>query len=230
MQIFDDLEQQLSETLEDGRLTASEKQELQKVVAHLDLEKLNFFRNQAFAISRDKLANSSEKSDVLSVMRWLERVIKIIDSVKNKMITDSSVHFSPGDDCRSKLIELCQQSKMTVDICVYTISDNYLTEAIIEAHHRGLSVRVITDNAKSEDLGSDIDLLMRKNVPLVMDASKYHMHHKFAIFDKHYLANGSFNWTRSATTSNEENIVVATDPFLVDSFVDKFNELWNAYN
>ena len=52
------------------------------------------------------------------------------------------------------------------------------------------------------------------------------MHHKFAIFDKKLLNNGSFNWTRSASMKNEENIMVLHEPSLIGSFVSSFEELW----
>ena len=41
------------------------------------------------------------------------------------------------------------------------------------------------------------------------------MHHKFALFDGRRLMTGSFNWTRSASEQNEENLIVTADPVLV---------------
>ncbi len=40
-------------------------------------------------------------------------------------------------------------------------------------------------------------------------------HHKFAIVDGRLLLNGSFNWTRQAVTSNNENVTVLSDAQLV---------------
>ncbi len=227
---FDEISQQLNEAIDDGRLTAEEKYQLQALVKNLDSEKLSYLRNQAFTISRQQLIIANGEADILSIMRWLERVIKIIDATKLKANVFSSVHFSPGEECRTKLVELCRRAKKTVDICVYTISDDRLSNAIIDAHKRGVQVRVITDNLKSEDLGSDIEYLIEKNIPLVMDVSTYHMHHKFAVFDGEWLANGSFNWTRSASEKNEENIVVINDSRLVKKFSEKFNTLWAEYS
>lgn len=230
MSVYDEIEQQLHQVIDDGKITSEEKRTLKALVKALDAEKLSYLRNQAFEKAREQLLDATTEDETLTTLRWLENIIKIIDNGKNKMISVSQAHFSPGSECRHALLNLCQQAKTSIDVCVYTISDNHLSEAIIAAHQRGIAVRVITDNAKSEDLGSDIDLLQEKNVPLVMDVSKYHMHHKFAIFDNTYLANGSFNWTRSATTSNEENIVVANEPHLIQRFKEKFDELWDEYH
>ncbi|WP_259699738.1 phospholipase D-like domain-containing protein, partial [Pseudomonas protegens] len=43
------------------------------------------------------------------------------------------------------------------------------------------------------------------------------------------LLNGSFNWTRSATTGNEANLLVIDHPQLVASYLKEFNELWSRY-
>ena len=141
----------------------------------------------------------------------------------------ASAHFSPGEDCLRKIRELCRQARETVDICVYTISDDRLSEEIVACHRRGVTVRVISDNEKQHDEGSDIQHLIAQGVPLRIDDSPYHMHHKFALFDGRLLLNGSFNWTRSASTSNEENLLVIDHPQLVSSYAREFDELWARF-
>tara|TARA_R110001592_G_scaffold341474_2_gene630581 strand:+ start:15757 stop:16116 length:360 start_codon:yes stop_codon:yes gene_type:complete len=114
-----------------------------------------------------------------------------------------------------------------MDICVFTISDNNISEAILSAHKKGINVRVISDNDKANDKGSDVYYLAEKGVDVKLDTSPNHMHHKFAIFDQKVLVNGSFNWTRSASTVNEENITVLYDASLITSFTTTFESLWN---
>jgi phosphatidylserine/phosphatidylglycerophosphate/cardiolipin synthase-like enzyme len=52
------------------------------------------------------------------------------------------------------------------------------------------------------------------------------MHHKFALFDQATLINDSFNWTRSASIKNEENITVLFEKHLVNAFHKTFESLW----
>jgi len=88
---------------------------------------------------------------------------------------------------------------------------------------------VISDNEKQFDAGSNIQWLRDKGVPLRIDSGPYHMHHKFALFDGRLLLNGSFNWTRSASTSNEENFMVVDHPQLLAAFSREFESLWARY-
>jgi phosphatidylserine/phosphatidylglycerophosphate/cardiolipin synthase-like enzyme len=97
---------------------------------------------------------------------------------------------------------------------------------VLAAHRRGVAVRLITDNDKVFDNGSDVIALQRAGVPVRVDQSAAHMHHKFALFDQRWLLNGSYNWTRSAATENEENLVLCNDPALLRQFAQAFDALW----
>lgn len=118
------------------------------------------------------------------------------------------------------------RARKTADVCVFTITDDRLADALLDAHRRAVAVRIITDDSKAEDLGSDVDRLGRAGIAVRVDRSPYHMHHKFAILDGSTLMTGSYNWTRGAARDNEENLIVTGDPRLVSPFVTTFERLW----
>jgi len=117
-----------------------------------------------------------------------------------------------------------------LDICVFTISDNRITDEIIKAWKRGIKVRIVTDDDKQYDKGSDIFQLKSEQIPLVTDKTPDHMHHKFMVADKSIVICGSYNWTRSAATRNNEDIVVLENPVIVHGFVDEFERLWKQFS
>ncbi|MFV0547617.1 MAG: phospholipase D-like domain-containing protein, partial [Limnobaculum xujianqingii] len=78
--------------------------------------------------------------------------------------------------------------------------------------------------------GSDIEYLQRKGISIVMDNSPYHMHHKFAVFDDRYLLNGSFNWTKSASQYNYENILITDSPTPLAFYQQEFTRLWQRFS
>jgi phosphatidylserine/phosphatidylglycerophosphate/cardiolipin synthase-like enzyme len=135
-------------------------------------------------------------------------------------------HFSPGEACRARIMGLLDGARASADICVFTITDDSISERIVAAHRRGVSVRVITDNEKSLDEGSDARGLERVGVAVRVDRSEAHMHHKYAIFDEEVLLTGSYNWTRSAALYNRENLVVTREARLVVAFGRDFETLW----
>jgi hypothetical protein len=140
--------------------------------------------------------------------------------------TQLEVHFSPGDECLQAIRKLFSQATRTVDVCVFTITDDRIASSILDAHRRGVRIRVITDNDKAYDEGSDVRRLESAGMEVREDRTECHMHHKFAIFDGRTVLTGSYNWTRGAARNNEENLVVSNDFRMVGPFEREFNALW----
>ena len=216
-----ELEQALRTTLEDERMTRSERSALKEALrqrrpTESELAKL---RHLAFDWAREGLGPQNAWLD------WLESVTKLLAS-KPEQAEMAEAHFSPGGTCGSRIRELLSDAEASVDICVFTITDNRIADAILETHRRGVDVRIISDNDKSEDRGSDVDRLASAGIQAVFDRTEHHMHHKFAVFDRRILLTGSYNWTRSASAYNHENLVVTDDPRLVRAFLKTFEALW----
>jgi phosphatidylserine/phosphatidylglycerophosphate/cardiolipin synthase-like enzyme len=136
------------------------------------------------------------------------------------------VLFSPGPDCLEGILSCLRSARRTIDVCVFTITDDRIAEALLDAHDRRVSVRVITDNDKASDRGSDVWKLERRGVPVRVDRTEFHMHHKFAVFDGSLALTGSYNWTRGAARDNEENLVISDAPRFVEAFQGEFERLW----
>jgi len=223
------IEDWLSETLEDFKLSQSEVLELRELLPQLSSDQTSFVRNKAFSLAREIIHLGGDNA--VSTLIWLEKIVKTIDSSRlGKDLIESSAHFSPGEDCRRKLLDLLVSARVSIDISVFTISDDRLAEAINTAHQRGILVRIITDNDKANDIGSDIYFLIDQGIDIRMDKTDNHMHHKFAVIDKNILVNGSFNWTRSATDYNQENILVTDEIKLVSAYLEEFEGLWKEFS
>lgn len=219
----------LKQSLSDGKLSRAEKMTLKSILTN-DADtphERNLLRNCAFEIARQSLLGPDAKRAI----DWLEDVTGVLlqaerPSTISEVQPISEVHFSPGDDCRLRIQELLRESKTTVDICVFTMTDDRISEAVIDAAIRGVKLRVIGDNDKSFDPGSDMHRLHSANIFVRFDTTPNHMHHKFAVFDGQIVVSGSYNWTRSAAEDNEENIVVTNDQKIVQAFIKRFEQLW----
>jgi phosphatidylserine/phosphatidylglycerophosphate/cardiolipin synthase-like enzyme len=64
-------------------------------------------------------------------------------------------------------------------------------------------------------------------VPVRVDRTPFHMHHKFALFDGARVLTGSYNWTRGAAEQNEENLLDTGEPAVVAAFAREFVALWD---
>jgi phosphatidylserine/phosphatidylglycerophosphate/cardiolipin synthase-like enzyme len=214
----------LKHTLEDFRLSRGERRILNSILKEIDAGKQErgFLRNRAFALASEQM----QENNAREILEWLEEVVKVLSQEQTDKAIADEAYFSPGDVCPRKIIHLIDGVRKKVDICVFTITDDTITDAILEAHRREVSIRIITDNDKAEDRGSDIDRLERSGIPVRVDKTDFHMHHKFAVFDGRQVLTGSYNWTRSAARYNEENFIVTHDTRLTRLFSQQFEELW----
>ena len=220
---IDDL---LKRTLDDFRVSRGEKRILEGMVQeHGDSEQqLGFLRHRAFAVARESIVGP----EGIAAMEWLEDVIKVFQPREEPDQNSSQVYFSPGDDCPQIIVNQLERASRSIDICVFTITDNRIADAIRDAFVRGIAVRVISDNDKSLDPGSDIERLKGLGVPIRIDQTQHHMHHKYAVFDQKTTLTGSYNWTRSADKHNDENFVITSDPTINRAYLGHFDRLWNS--
>lgn len=223
-----DLIQALKKTLEDYRLTRSEKGALKSIFGNqvLDRHRAEFVRSEVFRLAAEEIA----QHECRQVLKWVEDVTALLLPQNVEKEIESRAVFSTQEDCAQALRGIISSARSSIDVCVFTITDDRITDALLEAARRRIKIRIITDDEKSSDRGSDIKRLANAGIEVRSDRNPNHMHHKFALFDGGKLLNGSYNWTRSASLANEENFVVTDDPILVRAFSRHFDRLWDQYS
>ncbi|TAJ08682.1 endonuclease [Marinilabiliaceae bacterium JC017] len=161
--------------------------------------------------------------DGLKAVRWLENSFAEIEKHTFRM---HEVLFSPGKDIPENIAFLLDQAKDNIDVCVFTISDRKLSEKVLDAHRRGVKVRIISDDRKTYDQGSQVYGLFKAGISVKIDHSKYHMHHKFGVIDNRIAFSGSYNWTYTASKHNQENLIITTNFDIVRQLGAEFEKLW----
>ena len=224
----DELKLALKQTLDDVCLSRSERRALTERLSELDLS--DNLRSRFHSIAFELASDAIDSVNLKLVLDWLESVTKVLRTHDQSASVSSAALFSPGDDCWQRICNLIRTARSQVAICVFTITDDRISDVILDAHRRGVRIRIISDNDKSLDRGSDIERLAKAGIHVRVDETSNHMHHKFALFDRKQLLTGSYNWTRSAAQYNEENIVVSDDRQLVIQFEKEFNRLWNEFD
>ena len=221
-----ELESILRKTLDDGRLSRSERKAVAALLdeADLDHHTLATYRNAALGIARGAMRDGRDAD----VATWLYDVLNLLTPPPLAEVRAEAL-FSPGTACLQRIIGLIRGARQRIDVCVYTITDDRIAEALLDAHRRNVDLRVLSDAVKTLDPGSDIRRLAAEGVAVALDTPDKYMHHKFAVFDRRLLLTGSYNWTRSAARANDENLIVSSDPRLVEAFTAEFGQLWERY-
>jgi phosphatidylserine/phosphatidylglycerophosphate/cardiolipin synthase-like enzyme len=213
----------LRDTFADARLSRSERQAL-TALAETSPEMRLRLRRRAFELAPALAA----ESDVTTMLTWLEEVEKALFAVPSTSPRhdDIEVWFSPHQEVWARIVRAIESLQSHVDLAVFTVTDDRITRALLDAHRRGVRLRIVSDNDKANDPGSDIERLAAAGVAVRIDRTLAHMHHKFAILDGRTLLNGSYNWTRGAANENHENIVIQSSALLVEHFEREFEHCW----
>ncbi len=218
---FDLLIKELEESLEDGFLSRREKKSLRELLGttYLNDQQLGQLRKKVFDLATAK----ADASNFRVIIEWIE---KTLHTIGNHRQFNNSVLFSPGTDCRNAIIDQIEQANKYLKICVFTISDNHISNTLLRAHNNGLNIQILTDNDKSFDRGSDIYKFDKAGMQVKMDTTSNHMHHKFMVVDGRLVLTGSYNWTRSAADYNHENILITAESQVIKSYEKEFDKLW----
>jgi|GEM_PF-1294231 len=150
---------------------------------------------------------------------------------------ESRVLFSPDDDVAGALIDYINNEQKSIKVAIFSFTNGTISQALIEAHNRGIHIEIVVDTAYGRDKFSKIERLKeagvavycynpRNNKTLLSDI----MHNKFIVFelnkDNHSLVwTGSFNFTKSAAVNNQENVVIIDDWQVVNKYEQQFERL-----
>jgi len=142
------------------------------------------------------------------------------------------VFYSLQSHPNDQIIDLVRGSNAYVDFAVYTLTRSDITDALIAAKLRGIAVRGILDFSQSS-LASEkpqIAKLKKYGIPLEIPQKQDQslMHAKFVVTDSGY-ASGSYNWTTSATSYNDEVLEVGAAGPVSAQYRGIFETLWKKY-
>ena len=139
-------------------------------------------------------------------------------------------YFSDQDRSSDRVIAAINQTRSSLDVAVYSITQPDIVAAIASARRRGVRVRIVSDEGQSFDRHSEIPYLRSLGVAVRLSegfrGQHSLMHDKFAVFDSQRVETGSYNWTTSASYYNFENTIFIIDPELSARYAREFQHLW----
>ena len=131
-----------------------------------------------------------------------------------------SVYFCPLHDCQEKVLDALDSAEYSVKILAFTFTDDFVAEKLYALSQKGVDVEVIYEKTRITRYSTS-HFLEEVGISVFVDGNKYTMHEKMILIDDDTLILGSYNPTKSATTKNDENLLIIEDKIL---FEDAYNE------
>ena len=128
------------------------------------------------------------------------------------------------------LLTLINNASTSLDLAIYGLNRQSVIDALIAAHNRGVTVRVVGDDeAATVSYQPYYQMLTAAGIPIVTDTSlSIIQHNKFLVVDGQTVWTGSTNWTDTGFTLNANNSIVITDTTLAAVYTTEFTEMWNG--
>ncbi|MCS6836205.1 MAG: phospholipase D-like domain-containing protein [Anaerolineae bacterium] len=138
--------------------------------------------------------------------------------------TDTSLFV---DGISVPLVQAIGRTRRTLDIAAFEMNEPTVTQAILDAHRRGVRVRMVTDNEHGTGAsGTTITQLIEAGIPVVDDNRGGLMHNKFMIMDGQTVWMGATNFTRNGMYRNNNNMVMLRSPQAVAFYQAEFDEMF----
>lgn len=137
---------------------------------------------------------------------------------------DPSIAKNFEENPDKQIIKLINETKKTLDICIYHIDSETITDAIIDAHRRKVKVRIVIDSDTNQT--ESVKRIINEGIPIVEDNRNSLMHNKFLISDNETVWTGSFNFTDNASWKHCDNAIKIKNKYLAKNFIAEFEEMF----
>ena len=146
----------------------------------------------------------------------------------NELAPTAEVITTAQTNMETALLTLINNANTSLDMAIYGLNRQSIVAALIAAHNRGVTVRVVGDDeAATASYQPYYQMLTDAGIPIVTDTSlSIIQHNKFLVVDGQTVWTGSTNWTDTGFTLNANNSVVITDSTLAAVYTIEFEEMW----
>ena len=122
------------------------------------------------------------------------------------------------------LVEAINETRLSIDVAAYSISLNSVRNALIRAHDRGVTVRVVMESTNMDR--SDVQIMLEAGIPIIGDNRGGLMHDKFMVMDRSEVWLGSMNFTDSGAYEDNNNMIRIRSTKIAENYSIEFNEMY----
>jgi phosphatidylserine/phosphatidylglycerophosphate/cardiolipin synthase-like enzyme len=141
--------------------------------------------------------------------------------------TNIEIYYSPDDGVATPLQEILNRAEKSIYFMAFSFTTDEFGEVIRTKAENGLTIAgVMEDEQVKTNIGTEYDLFKQAGLDVFIDGNRGQMHHKTMIVDGRIVITGSYNFSRSAETRNDENLIVIYNEQIADFFLQEFRRVY----
>ena len=138
-------------------------------------------------------------------------------------------YFAPERSLSPLLAEAVAGARQEVLFMAFAFTDDAIGAAMLGRARSGITVRGVFETSGATTEFSEYGAMINAgpdNLQVRRDGNPRLMHHKVIIIDRETVVFGSYNFSESANSANDENLVIVHDPEFAGYFVEEFEAVW----
>jgi phosphatidylserine/phosphatidylglycerophosphate/cardiolipin synthase-like enzyme len=150
------------------------------------------------------------------------------DSIQIYFTDPTAVHatdYEGGSD--EPLVAALDQARLSVDVAAYSLNLWSIRDALINAHKRGVVVRMVME---SDDMDTqEVQELLDAGIPIIGDQQQGLMHDKFMVVDRLNVWTGSMNYTTSGIYKDNNNLIHIRSSQAAADYSNEFMQMFTHH-
>ena len=162
----------------------------------------------------------------IALLLWEPAPTAIIILVCQQPI-QAEVLFAPEDPVRSRLLDVLKGASKSIRFLAFSFTDDDIGKLVLAQARKGVAVQGVFETTGSGTKFSEYGPFKAAGLDVRRDGdTKVILHHKLFIVDDHIVVTGSYNFSRNADKSNDENLLILNDANLARRYTEEFRRLY----
>ena len=140
--------------------------------------------------------------------------------------TPIDVYFSPDDGVQASFLDLVDNAQESIYFMAFSFTADSIGESVRARAQEGVTVSGVMETEQvNSNIGTEFDPFKQAGLDVLRDGNEGQMHHKVMIIDENTVILGSYNFTHSAETKNDENLIVIYSEEIAAQFMAEFQRV-----
>ncbi|NUM47854.1 MAG: hypothetical protein HUU38_24370 [Anaerolineales bacterium] len=134
--------------------------------------------------------------------------------------------FGSEDEAIAHLLPYIEGAQSSIRFMAFSFTQDDLGDAMLARGEAGVDLAGIFETRGSETEASELGKLFCAGYAMRQDGNPSTFHHKVIVIDAQIVVTGSLNFSENADNSNDENVVIITEPNIAKLFLEEFDRRW----
>jgi phosphatidylserine/phosphatidylglycerophosphate/cardiolipin synthase-like enzyme len=140
--------------------------------------------------------------------------------------TPVQVIFAAEDEAIDEILPLVENAEESIRFMAFSFTNAELGEAMLERAQAGVEVQGIFELRGSQTEFSRLRPLYCADLAVRQDGNPGTFHHKVIVIDSKTIITGSLNFSDNANDSNDENVLILTNPDIAAHYLQEYERRW----